>query len=75
MKIPDIISVYNKRNKGEIDKTDIEKALKSITILGGCCIFKNEYVCTVPFSLSDDTGELMGVAEEVNIYIYIFYDL
>lgn len=34
-------------------------------MLGGCSIFKKEYVCTVPFSLSDDTGELMTIAEEV----------
>ena len=34
-------------------------------MLGGCSIFKQEYVCTVPFSLSDDTGELMTIAEEV----------
>ena len=45
---------------------DVERALKTLGPLGsGCSVFKNEYVCTVPFSLSDDSAELMGVAEEV----------
>lgn len=45
---------------------DIGRALNTISILGyGCFIFKNDYVCTIPFSLSDDSAELMGICEEV----------
>ena len=65
MKITDIISVNNKTSEQKITINDIERALSSISCLGsGCCIFKGEYVCTVPFILSDDTGELMNIAEE-----------
>ena len=65
MKIADIISVNNKTSEQKITRNDIERALSSISCLGsGCCIFKGEYVCTVPFILSDDTGELMNIAEE-----------
>ena len=64
MKITDIIEINN-RNSYNISRNDVEKALSSISCLGsGCCIFKGEYVCTIPFILSDDTGELMSVAEE-----------
>lgn len=65
MKITDIISINNKTSEQKITRNDIERALSSISCLGsGCCIFKEEYVCTVPFILSDDTGELMKIAEE-----------
>jgi hypothetical protein len=50
----------------KIQRGDVEKALKTLASLGsGCSLFKKDYVCTVPFSLSDDSAELMGVAEEV----------
>lgn len=65
MKISDIISLNNKQSLEKITRNDIERALSTISCLGsGCCIFKGEYVCTVPFILSDDTGELMNIAEE-----------
>lgn len=65
MKISDIIAINNRTNKQKITKNDIERALGTISCLGsGCCIFKGEYVCTVPFILSDDTGEMMNIAEE-----------
>lgn len=65
MKIADIIAINNKTSEQKITRNDIERALGTIICLGsGCCIFKGEYVCTVPFVLSDDTGEMMNVAEE-----------
>eukprot|EP01017_Pseudomicrothorax_dubius_P005086 TRINITY_DN1119_c0_g1_i7.p1 TRINITY_DN1119_c0_g1~~TRINITY_DN1119_c0_g1_i7.p1 ORF type:complete len:203 (-),score=39.50 TRINITY_DN1119_c0_g1_i7:147-755(-) len=66
MKITDIITYYNRNNREPISKYDVTAALQTMNKLGtGCSILRNEYVCTVPFSLSDDSQELMNVAEEV----------
>ena len=65
MKISDIITLNNRTSAAKIIRNDIERAMCSISCLGsGCCIFKGEYICTVPFILSDDTAELMNIAEE-----------
>jgi ESCRT-II complex subunit VPS22 len=65
MKISDVIDLNNRTSEQKILRNDVERALSSISCLGsGCCIFKGEYVCTVPFILSDDTADLMNVAEE-----------
>ncbi len=40
-------------------RNDIDRALKTISEIGSCSIYLNEYVCTVPITLSSDTSELM----------------
>mmetsp|Transcript_42001 Transcript_42001/g.48716 ORF Transcript_42001/g.48716 Transcript_42001/m.48716 type:complete len:238 (+) Transcript_42001:25-738(+) len=67
MKISDVVEVYNKRSKDPEDKIqrdDVKKALESISELGSACTLKGEYICSVPIDLSDDSMDLLTVAEE-----------
>ena len=31
----------------------------------GVCLMNNQYLCTVPFALSNDVGDLLNMAEKV----------
>lgn len=46
----------------KVSKSDIERAINTISSLGGCHIH-NKYVYTVPLEMSPDFNELLEVAE------------
>ena len=66
MKISDLARIYQAENHKQISKEDVIKALNTMRQLGtGVCLMNNQYLCTVPFALSNDVGEMLSLAEKV----------
>ncbi|CAK75629.1 unnamed protein product (macronuclear) [Paramecium tetraurelia] len=62
-KITDIIDEFRKVYGMKVSKSDIERAINTVSSLGGCHIH-NKYVYTVPIEMSPDFNLLLEVAEE-----------
>ncbi len=66
IKIDDLIQIFNRTYpSNQIDKSDVQKALNNISMLGnGCKIVDGTYISTVPFELSNDQVSLMKMAAQ-----------
>ncbi|CAD8066831.1 unnamed protein product [Paramecium sonneborni] len=62
-KITDIIDEFRRVYEMKVSKSDIERAINTVSSLGGCHIH-NKYVYTVPLEMSPDFNLLLEVAEE-----------
>jgi hypothetical protein len=65
MHIADLLTLYSQKYTQKITKSDVRKALDTVSVLGaGCRIVKDNYVCTLPYELSEDSTEVIAMADQ-----------